>query len=203
VATKVWTADDREADAQIGRALAWFGGRVDVYQVHNLIAWPRRVEQLSRLQAAGAVGLVGVTHYSPRALPELRRAMEDGRVRAVQLPYNPLEREVEHEVLDAAADLGVGVIVMRPFGEGRLLQRRVPESALAPLRPFGIRTWRQALLKWILSDARCHVTIPATSNPEHMRENAAAGEPPWLGPDERAYVLHLATRGPEAGPRSS
>ncbi len=63
---------------------------------------------------------------------------------------------------------------------------------LEPLVPFGVTTWPQALLKWILSDRRCHVAIPATSSPAHMRENAAAGAPPWFGDEERAYVAGLA-----------
>jgi hypothetical protein len=32
-----------------------------------------------------------------------------------------------------------------------------------------------------------------TSRLEHMRDNAAAGAPPWFGPDERADVARLAT----------
>jgi hypothetical protein len=44
----------------------------------------------------------------------------------------------------------------------------------------------------VLSDSRCHVAIPATTSAAHMRDNAAAGEPPWFGPDERAYVARLA-----------
>ena len=46
--------------------------------------------------------------------------------------------------------------------------------------------------KWLLSDPRCHVAIPATSSPERMRENAAAGNSPWFGPEERALVAKLA-----------
>ena len=38
VATKVWTPDDREAERQVERALGFFGGRVELYQVHNLVA---------------------------------------------------------------------------------------------------------------------------------------------------------------------
>jgi diketogulonate reductase-like aldo/keto reductase len=51
-----------------------------------------------------------------------------------------------------------------------------------------VTTWAQALLKWILSDARCHATIPATSKAERVTENSAAGEPPWFGPSERDYI---------------
>ena len=67
-----------------------------------------------------------------------------------------------------------------------------PSDELEPLRPFGIETWQQALLKWALSDQRVDLVIPATRNPEHARANAAAGSPPWLGPDERALVERLA-----------
>jgi aryl-alcohol dehydrogenase-like predicted oxidoreductase len=193
VATKVWTPDDVESERQIEAALGYFGGSVDIYQVHNLVAWPRRLGQLERLQARGAVRVIGATHYSARAFDELRRVMTDPRVGAVQVPYNPHEREVEQVILPAAADLGIGVIIMRPFGQGSLLRRQPSSDALAPLRTFGVTSWPQALLKWILSDTRCHVAIPGTSAAAHMRENATAGQPPWFGPEERAYVERLAS----------
>jgi aryl-alcohol dehydrogenase-like predicted oxidoreductase len=192
IATKIWASGDAEADRQIEASLGYFSGRIDVYQVHNLLAAPGRIAQLERLQARGAVGVIGATHYSPQAFPELLRLMKGRRVRAIQVPYNPLDRAIEAEILPAAADLGVGVIIMRPLGQGTLALRRMPEGALAPLRPFGVTSWPQALLKWILSDPRCHVAIPATSSPEHMRTNAAAGRAPWFGPGERAYVARLA-----------
>jgi len=196
VATKLWTADDREAEQQMDAALGYFGGRVDVYQVHNLVSTARRLDQLERLKARRAARVLGLTHYSRRALPELLDAMHDPRVGAIQVPYNPRERDVEAEILPAAAEHGLGVIIMRPFAEGDLLQRRIAPAALAPLASFGVTTWGQALLKWVLSDRRCHVAIPATSRPAHLRENAAAGDPPWFGPDERAYVARLATGAP-------
>jgi hypothetical protein len=34
--------------------------------------------------------------------------------------------------------------------------------------------------------------IPATRNPEHVRENAAAGNPPWLDSEQRRLVERLA-----------
>ena len=192
VATKVWTSSDAEALRQIGASLAFFRRRVDVYQVHNLVAWRARLAQLQELKDGGAVRAIGLTHYAAGAAEDLLRGMRDPRVQVVQVPYNPRERWIESSVLPAAADLGLGVIVMRPFGEGGLLRTRVSSDALEPLKPFGISSWTQALLKWILSDPRCHVAIPATSSSEHLIDNAAAGEPPWLGPDERKYIAGLA-----------
>jgi aryl-alcohol dehydrogenase-like predicted oxidoreductase len=138
------------------------------------------------------VRVIGITHYSSSAYDDVLVAMRDPRVQAVQIPYNPGQRAVESKILPAAVDLGLGVIVMRPFGEGSLLTSRVSAAALKPLAPFGIRSWPQALLKWILSEPRCHVAIPATSSPQHLRSNASAGAPPWLGPDEREYIAKLA-----------
>ena len=191
VATKVWTSDDAEAEQQMTAALTYFERWVDVYQVHNLVAWRKRLDQLQRLKDAGAVRVIGVTHYSSSAYDDVLQAMRDPRVQAVQIPYNPLQRGVESKILPAAADLGLGVIVMRPFAEGSLLSMHVSREALAPLTRFGITTWPQALLKWSLSDPRCHVAIPATSSTAHLRANAAAGNQPWLGRDEREYISRL------------
>jgi aryl-alcohol dehydrogenase-like predicted oxidoreductase len=188
VATKVWARSLSEGREQVSSSLAHFGGRVDLYQIHNLMNWREHLVVLEGLKAAGKIAAIGATHHSSSAFGELREVMKTGRITSIQIPYNPVEREVEREILLLAADLGIGVVVMRPFGEGGLLRRPPAESALEPLRPFGVSTWAQALLKWILSDPRCHVAIPATSKPERMRENAAAGNAPWFGHDEREYV---------------
>ena len=194
VATKVWAATAAEGRTQIERALGFFSGIIDLYQIHNLLNWREQLVLLEQERDAGRVRAIGATHYSPAAFGELRRVIETGRVAAIQIPYNPLEREVERDILPLAAERGLGVVVMRPFGEGALMRRPPADEQLAPLRPFGVTTWAQALLKWVLSDPRCQIAIPATSRPERMAENAAAGDPPWFGADERALVARLAER---------
>jgi aryl-alcohol dehydrogenase-like predicted oxidoreductase len=191
VATKVWTSDDGEAVRQTDHALSLYG-HVDLYQVHNLVATERRLSMLERLRDQGKVGHIGVTHYSASAFADMQDVMRSGRVTTIQVPYNPFQIEVEGGILPLAEELGIGVVVMRPFGEGSLLRRRPSQEQLAPLRPFGVHTWPQALLKWVLSDPRCTVAIPATSKPERVAENSAAGSPPWFGSAERALVSTLA-----------
>jgi diketogulonate reductase-like aldo/keto reductase len=194
VATKIWSQSADEGRRQAERALRFFGGRVDLYQVHNLAAWRDQLALIESLKAEGLVGYTGATHYAPSAFGELAQIMRTGRLDAIQVPYNPRERAVEGHILSLAEDLGIGVLVMRPFGEGTLLRRAPEPGQLEPLRSFGVETWAQALLKWVLSDTRVTVAIPATSKPERMAENARAGEPPWFGPDERALVERLAAR---------
>jgi diketogulonate reductase-like aldo/keto reductase len=192
VATKIWTPDPDEARLQYRNHLDWFGGRVEIEQVHNLVAWPEHLPWLERERDAGRVGRIGVTHYSASAFQELARALRTERFDAVQLPYNPQQREVERELLPLAAEFGVPVLVMVPLGSGRLVARAPSPEQLEPLRPFGIETWAQALLKWALSDERVDVVLPATKRPERVHENAKAGDPPWFGVEERRYVERLA-----------
>ncbi len=191
VATKIWSPALEDGMRHFRQQLEWFG-RVDVEQVHNLVSWREHLPWLEREQAEGRVGRIGVTHYDSSAFGELEIALRTGRFQAVQVPLNPRERECEQRLLPLAAELDVAVIVMRPLDQGALLHRTPSQADLEPLREAGVTTWPQALLKWALSDERVDVVIPATRAPEHARVNAAAGRPPWLGPDDRRLVERLA-----------
>jgi aryl-alcohol dehydrogenase-like predicted oxidoreductase len=52
----------------------------------------------------------------------------------------------------------------------------------------------ERVLGLALSDPRVQVVIPATSKPDHLRENLRAGAPPWLDPEARERVAALALR---------
>jgi diketogulonate reductase-like aldo/keto reductase len=193
IADKIWTPSAQEGMAQLSRAVDWYGGCVDLMQIHNLVSWQAHLPMLEAARDRGVVGLIGATHYSPAAFSELADLMGTGRIDTIQVPYNPAHREVERTILPLADDLGLGVLLMRPLGEGQLMRRPPSPDQLARLRPFGITTWAQALLKWGLSDPRVHVSLTATSEPGRVAGNAAGGSPPWFGAEERAYVLRLAT----------
>lgn len=191
VATKIWTSSASEARRQLEDQLAYFGGLVGVEQIHNLVAWREHLPWLERERDDGRIRHLGATHYSPSAFDDLEAVMRTGRIDVIQIPYNPLERDVERRILPLAEELDLGVICMRPLGgEGRLM----PGPGVRELEPLGVSSWAEALLRWALSDQRVHVVIPATSRADHARENVAAGAAPSFGPDERRHVERLVAR---------
>lgn len=193
VATKVWAKTRAIGEQQVELALDMYGW-VDLYQIHNLLEVADHMPYLEQQKRAGRVKAIGATHYLTSALPEIIQLIRDRKVDAVQVPYHPSERAIEEELLPAAHAHGVGVIVMSPLEAGRAFATAPSRDELTPLAEYGIATWAQALLKWILSDMRITCAIPATSSPDHMRENASAGTPPWLDDDARDYVSQLALR---------
>src|SRR5690349_16434377 len=78
VADKVWTSDDGEADQQMQRAFELFDNRVDVYQVHNLVSWQKRLRSLEHWRDQGRITSIGVTHYGHAAFPDMMQIMRSG-----------------------------------------------------------------------------------------------------------------------------
>jgi diketogulonate reductase-like aldo/keto reductase len=194
VATKIWASSVDDGRRQY-EAQRRFFGRVELEQVHNLVAWDAHLPWLEAERAEGRIDRIGVTHYASSAFGELERALATGRFDTVQIPLNPRERSAERRILPLAQELGLAVVVMEPFGGtgAPLLRRPPPPDALGPLRAFGIDTWAQALLEWVLFDPRVDVVIPATSRPKRAAENAGAGSPPSLPPELRDLVERLAS----------
>jgi aryl-alcohol dehydrogenase-like predicted oxidoreductase len=192
LATKTWSRTQAAAEARFGEQLRFFGGHIELMQIHNLVDWEERLSWLERERDDGRVSLIGATHYSAGAFDDLARVMQSERIDAIQIPYNPYERDVEQSILPLAEELGLGVVVMRPLGGGSLARL---SPAPAELERLGVDTWAQALLKWALADTRVHVLIPATSKPERARENSAAGSGPALDPDQRSLVERISGRG--------
>jgi diketogulonate reductase-like aldo/keto reductase len=142
---------------------------------------------MERERGVGNIGWLGATTYQPSSFPELERVMQTGRIHAIQIPLNPRERDAEARILPLAADLGLAVVVMRPFGEGGLLRRPFP----ADLAAAGLGGWPEALLRWCLADDRVSVAIPATAQPEHAVANVEAASRPALEPDLRERIGRL------------
>lgn len=188
VATKVWTHSADAGHQQFATQLAMFGGVIDLEQIHNLLAWRAHLRWLESERDSGRVRLIGATHYDSAAFADLETVMKTRRIDAIQVPLNPLERDAERRILPLAEELGLGIIVMRPFAEGALF----PGPGKAALTGLGVSSWASALIKWILTDRRVHVVIPATRRPSHAAANVAAAGDGLLDPDQRRRIEQLA-----------
>jgi aryl-alcohol dehydrogenase-like predicted oxidoreductase len=189
LATKVRIEGKEAGEAQIARSFQLLNtDYIDLFQVHNLVDWETQLPTLQRLKDQGKVGMVGVTAMVHEAYPIIADLMRSGRVDAIQIPYNVMERGCEEELLPLAEEHEVGVLVMEPLKKGRYVKELKSQPDITPLKEFGVDTWAQALLAWVLSEPRVTLTIPATSRPERIQENAAAGSVGKLPQELRDYI---------------
>lgn len=188
-AEKVWTSSEEEGPEQIAETRRkWGVPKFDLLQVHNLAAAEAHLETLFDMRRQGTLGHVGVTTSHGRRHRELEGLMARWPLDFVQLTYNVLDREAERRLLPLAREKGIAVIANRPFRRGGLIDR--VRSAPLPNWAGDIeaRNWASVLLKFILSNPAITVAIPATTNPEHVRENKAAARGVMPDPELRERI---------------
>lgn len=192
-ADKVWTGDTDGGRVQIEQSLAhWRIPRFDLVQVHNLVGWEAHLETLAAMKAAGEVRYIGITTSHGRRHDDMEAIMRDHDLDFVQLTYNPVDREAEERLLPLARERGMAVLVNRPFRRGALTSRLEGEPIPDWAYELQAVTWAQLVLKFILSHPAATIPIPATTRPEHARENvlAAAGPLPDAALRDR-LVRHI------------
>lgn len=177
LATKVWTTGRERGIEQMRRSAQLLRTEIiDLMQIHNLVDWRTHLATLRRMKEEGRVRYIGITHYTTGALPELARILRaEPGIDFVQLGYSLAARDAETELLPTAAEHGVAVIANQPLERGDLF-RRVHQHALPDwAREFDCTSWSQLFLKYILAEPAVTCVIPATGNPDHMKDNIAAG----------------------------
>jgi diketogulonate reductase-like aldo/keto reductase len=175
IATKVWT-DGKEAGArQMEESARLMNAEIiDLMQVHNLRDTDIHMATIRDWQEQGRIRYNGLTHYTAGAHERLAAAMEEHRPDFIQINYSLGEREAEDRVLPLAQDLGIAVLINRPYQSGRLF-RAVSGKSLPEWATEFAASWGQFFLKWIIGHPAVTCAIPATSKPHHMRDNVEAG----------------------------
>jgi aryl-alcohol dehydrogenase-like predicted oxidoreductase len=177
IATKVWTSGQREGIAQMERSMALLQCRhIDLMQVHNLVDWQVHLPTLREWKAQRRISYIGVTHYTSSGHAQLEKVMRSEPLDFVQFNYSVADREAEKRLLPLAQEKGIAVLVNLPFGGGKALKPMRAQPLPAWAGEIGCETWNQVLLKFVLSQPAVTCVIPGTSKPEHMADNARAGE---------------------------
>ena len=162
IATKwlPWFRTAASIGATIGercRRLAPFG--IDLYQVHQPVAFASTAAQMNAmadLVEAGLVRTVGVSNFSARRMRAAHAALAARGLPLVsnQVRYSLLDRRIEgNGVLDAAQELGITIIAYSPLAQGILSGKYHREPGLIRGRP-GPRKWMPAFRRRGLTRSR-------------------------------------------------
>lgn len=175
-ATKIWTPLKSHGVSQLSKShRLWKEPVLDLVYVHNLLNWKQHLKTLRAAQDEGDVRYIGLTTSHGRRHEELEGLIKSEPIEAVQLTYNVLRRDVEDRLLPLIQDKGLSLIVNRPFMGGHLFRhvagKDIPIWAVESLQ---IQSWAEFFLKFVISHPAVTCAIPATTNPDHMRENMRA-----------------------------
>ena len=183
LATKVWIDGRQAGIEQMNRSAELMRTDViDLMQVHNLRDTAVHMESIRAWQEEGRIRYSGITHYRASALESLEAAAREHRPQFVQINYSLGEREAGERFLPLMQDMGIAVIINRPYQAGALF-RSVKDRELPPWSSDFAATWGQFFLKYIISHPAVTCVIPATSKTHHMKDNLEAGFGPL--PDQK------------------
>lgn len=162
---------------------------IDLMQIHNLVDWRTHLATLRRMKEEGRVRYIGITHYTTGALPELARILRaEPGIDFVQLGYSLAMRAAEIELLPTAAERGVAVIANQPLERGDLFHRVRQHASPDWTREFNCASWAELFLQYVLAEPAVTCVIPATGNPDHMKDNLGAGFGSLPDPRQREQI---------------
>jgi aryl-alcohol dehydrogenase-like predicted oxidoreductase len=188
--------------------------RIDLYQCH----WPdpstpiaETMGALLELQLQGKVRAIGVSNFTVEMMQE---CMSKGYIASDQPKYNPLEREIEKDVLPFCAENQIGVLAYSPIAQGLMtgkvtLKRRFDKGDARADKPWFLienrarvlgmlekikpiaeahnATLAQVATRWVIDQPGITTAIVGARTEDQVVENAQAGSIA-LGPDELAAI---------------
>jgi aryl-alcohol dehydrogenase-like predicted oxidoreductase len=176
---------------------------IDVYYLHRVdpsVPIEDTIGAMAQLISQGKVRFIGICEAGVKTL---KRAHREHPITVLQTEYSLWFRDVEHEILPACRELGVGFVAYAPLGRGLLTGRIKSVEDLPPndrrrrhprffpenlarnvelvheLESIGARykaSPAQIALAWLLAQGDDIVPIPGTSHVRNVEQNAAAAE---------------------------
>jgi aryl-alcohol dehydrogenase-like predicted oxidoreductase len=212
-----WTAD--YVRYALDQSLARLGtDTIDVYQLHNPRMDAIRSDEvfavLDEAIAAGKIRSYGVA-LGP-AIGWRDEGLEAFRTRplaAGQIIHNLLEQDPGRELIEAAREASIGLMIRVPHSSGMLEGHYTRDTVFGPndhrrhrprewlteglrkVETLGFlteeRTLGQAAIQWLLAEPTVTTVLPNIYGSEQLREFAAAPDTPALSAEELARVADL------------
>jgi aryl-alcohol dehydrogenase-like predicted oxidoreductase len=200
---------------------------IDLYYQHrqdSTVPIEETVGAMAELAAEGKILHLGLSEASPE---NLRRAVAEHPITALQSEWSLWSRDIETEVVGTARELGVGIVPYSPLGRGFLtgqitsiddldaddFRRHSPRfqgdnfgrnlELVAAVRSMASDkgcTAGQLALAWVLAQGDDVVPIPGTKRQSYLRENVGALDV-TVTPDEIAALDAAFPAGAAVGDR--
>jgi diketogulonate reductase-like aldo/keto reductase len=172
-------ASHRGTIAACERSLARLGtDRLDCYLLHWRGTYPleETIAAFEQLEHDGKIRAWGVSNFDVADLEDAERIAGPDRIACNQVLYHLHERAIEHAVLPWCERRGIAVVGYSPFGHGRFpRQGTAGGRALGAIAEAHEATPRQIALAFLVRHSSLFA-IPKASRPDHVAENAAAGD---------------------------
>jgi predicted aldo/keto reductase-like oxidoreductase len=146
---------------------------IDLYEPHDVSTSDKYetlmneggVDALHEAREAGKIRFIGVTGHNWTLM---RKMLQSGHFDAALVTYNIANREAETEVIPLARELGIGLFVMKVFGNSRLFE-------LSPVDEDRNPTVEECL-RFALSNDDFPMILTGVKAPEEIEQNVAIAE---------------------------
>ena len=150
---------------------------LDLVQIHSMNGVDVLFPHLNDLKRKGQLRYIGVTTSSGSQHDAMVELIKKQPLDFIQVDFSLANRAAADEVLPAALDRRVAVLVNMPFGgrrDGNLFSRvngaELPDWA----GEIGAKTWSQVFLKYVVSHPAVTAAIPGMTRLAHLEDNLGA-----------------------------
>lgn len=156
---------------------------LDLVQIHSLNGVDVLFPHLNELKRKGEIRYVGITTSSGSQHDAMIELIRTQPLDFIQVDYSLANRAAAEDVLPAALERRVGVLINLPFGgrrDGNLFSRignaELPDWAAE----IDAKSWGQLFLKYVVSHPAVTAAIPGMTKLAHLEDNlnAARGRMP-------------------------
>jgi aryl-alcohol dehydrogenase-like predicted oxidoreductase len=175
VATKVDRESKSEGIKRMDESFGHLGGKqIDLMQVHNLRGTDVQLETMKAWKAEGRLRYIGITTHTSRQYEEFEKAMRTHKLDFIQVNYSLSDRGAEERILPLAQEQGLGILVNRPFNDGKMFRAVIDRPLPDWAADIDCESWGQVFLKYVISHPAATIPIPGTTKPHHAADNIGA-----------------------------
>ena len=143
----------------------------DLLQIDSLLDMDIHWPTLRDVKANGEARYIGATTSDTEGHEPMEAFMKRDEPDFVQVNFSLLEPDAEQRILPLAQDMGIGVMINKPFGGGDFFKRvsglTLPDWAAE----IDCTSWAQFNLKYILGHPAINCVLTETTKTKNLEEN--------------------------------